>query len=128
MSRNTALSTTLLGAGLAAAALSVVGAFWSWLAVVGGVLAGVLVLLQYRQSGAYVRDVETAEWAPIAGTSQHSVLITGHNRGTHPTVEVYEHSPDGSFAQVSCDVHVMPNGDVRLEIDIAPQRLQVRIV
>lgn len=97
--------------GLLAAALSVIGAFSPWCAVIAGVLTIPVVIVQYATQGNAVIEFSDDDWEDADGGFRLRVH-RDHSKGPKPNVSVYLPTDEGGFEEVMCDVHTLPSGEV----------------
>ncbi len=104
----------VLGIGLLAAILSIIGAFEPWAAAVGGVLSLGALVLQYRLAGPKVVDFSAADWQPRLQEGDYQLPIRNHGKGRHPSVTVHKRGESGIWAEIECDVQTADDGIVIL--------------
>lgn len=99
--------------GIAAALLSIVGAFSRWYIVLAGVLTAVVVTVQFKTQGNTTIAFTIEDWRE---TSDSFEFCAGrhHGKGAHPNVKVYTPSVNGGYEEIFCDVRTLESGEVRI--------------
>jgi len=95
--------------GVAASVLNV-----PWLGVTGAIIAGAGAWMQYRDTVAFERIIDTADWEKDGADYRISIAASEHKK-RGPTATIYVGRAP-YFEQASCDVHIDIDNTVILRV------------